>query len=80
MTRQRRPRFKGNGHDMLKHSLTEMYERMVWLADRVPEGIDLTTDHDAQDHALNLWAIEEEWILDEDLREELSLLQCTDEE
>jgi hypothetical protein len=29
---------------------------------------------------LNLWAIEEEWILDEDLREELSLLQCIDEE
>jgi len=76
MTKKRKPR---GTPDLLQRSVTEMYQRMRLIADQIPEGADLAQDHEAQDHALNLWAIEEEWILDPDLREELSLLQCTDE-
>jgi hypothetical protein len=57
-----------------------MYARLTYLADQIPEGADLAIDHKSQDLALNVWAIEEEWIIDPDIREELSLLQCTDEE
>ena len=76
MTKKRRP--KGSP-DMLQRSITEMYQRMSLIADQIPEGADLAEDLEAQDHACNLWSIEEEWILDPDLREELSLLQCLDE-
>lgn len=76
MTKKRRP--KGSP-DMLQRSITEMYQRMSLIADQIPEGADLAEDLEAQDHACNLWSIEEEWILDPDLREELSLLQRLDE-
>ena len=76
MTKKRKPR---GMPDMLKRSVTEMYQRMSLIADQIPEGADLAEDLKAQDLACNLWSIEEEWILDPDLREELSLLQCLDE-
>ena len=60
---------------VVTRSLQDMYKRMIHFCNNIPEGANLEEDDKAADLANNVWAIEEEWILDPELREELSLLQ-----
>lgn len=60
---------------VVTRSLQDMYKQMVRFCNNIPEGADLAQDAKACELACNVWAIEEEWILDPELREELSLIQ-----
>lgn len=64
--------------DVLKHSLESMYVRLTELVDTIPEGCALDENEDHAYTAYNVWSIEEEWILDPQLRDELSVLQVDD--
>lgn len=60
---------------VVTRSLQDMYKQMIRFCNNIPEGCNLDENPDAADLACNVWAIEEEWILDPKLREEMSLLQ-----
>ena len=62
----------------VQRSLVEMYQHMESMLDHIPEGIDecdLTPEH--EDIINRIEAIEQEWIVDPDQREALSLINWT---
>ena len=62
----------------VQRSLVEMYQHMESMLDGVPEGIeekDLTPEH--EDIINSIEAIEQEWIVDPEQREQLSLINWT---
>ena len=65
---------------LIHHNLTETYRRMELILSRVP--LDQPIDIDKNDRPANairdVLAIEEEWIIDPVLREELSLIDLDD--
>ena len=76
----RRPKHTNTklGQNILQQCLANAYQRMVELLNTVPENADLDTNEDALAKCNAVWAIEEEWILDPELREHLSLIDCKD--
>ena len=62
----------------VQRSLVEMYQHMEKMLDSIPEGIDeadLTPD---QEEIIDrIEAIEQEWIVDPEQREQLSLINWT---
>lgn len=46
----------------------------------LPQHIDNESDEEADRVVRNVWAIEEEWIMDPELRDQLTLIQCRDED
>lgn len=64
---------------LIHRTLAETWQRLQYLTDQVPEGVDCEQDKQAREHVLNIWAIEEEWIIDPELRAELSMIQTDDE-
>jgi len=65
---------------LIARTLAETWKRIEYLADQVPEGADCEIDLVARNNVLNVWAIEEEWIVDPRLRAELSMIQTTDKD
>lgn len=65
---------------MIQRTLAETWKRIEFIADKVPEGANCEEDKEARDNVLNVWAIEEEWIIDPALRAELSMIQTSDED
>ncbi|UAW01046.1 hypothetical protein STIP28_4 [Synechococcus T7-like virus S-TIP28] len=64
----------------VQRSLVEMYAHMEKMLDYIPVGIeekDLTDDH--KEIISKIEAIEEEWIVDPDQREDLSLIKWEDD-
>ena len=62
----------------VQRSLVEMYTHMEALLEDIPEGIDeadLTPDHEYIINSIE--AIEQEWIVDPEQREQLSLIDWT---
>lgn len=79
MTRRRpNPSLQRHINAIYKRSLTDLWRKIDQTLELVPEGADL----DANEHAAHLvqdvWAIEEEWILDPERRALLSMVQCVD--
>jgi hypothetical protein len=64
---------------LIQRTLAETWQRLSQLADEVPDNADCESDDKARELVLTIWAIEEEWILDPELRAELSLIQTTDD-
>tara|TARA_Y100001963_G_scaffold145587_1_gene219417 strand:+ start:2421 stop:2627 length:207 start_codon:yes stop_codon:yes gene_type:complete len=64
----------------MERSLLEVYQRMELLLSTVPEGVNINKDKDAGKTIYNVMAMEEEWIVDPDLRDELTLVQLTPNE
>jgi len=64
---------------LIHKTLAETWQRLQYLADKVPEGVNCDEDEEARMNVLNIWAIEEEWIIDPELRAEMSMIQ-TDED
>lgn len=67
-----------NGGILLQHSLNEMYQRLVTVLETVPEGADLDVDKESDYKIFNCIAIEEEWIIDPILRDQMSLIDVQD--
>ena len=64
----------------MQRSLVEVYSHIEQLMEPLPEDMDeadLTLDQWDLVHAVN--AIESEWILDKDVRREMSCIQWTDD-
>ena len=62
----------------VQRSLVEMYQHMENMLDGIPEGIeekDLTPEH--EEIIDRIEAIEQEWIVDPEQREALSLINWT---
>lgn len=70
--------------DIVDRSIQHAYNQMRKHLDRVPDEIDYededSKDSDAANAIKDIWAIEEEWILDPELRVELSLLSYENDE
>jgi len=63
----------------MQRSLVEVYSRLDRLMDALPDDMDeaeLTPDQWDIVHAVQ--SVEEEWILDKGIREEMSCIQWTD--
>lgn len=65
---------------MIQRTLAETWKRIEYLVDQVPDNANCEEDKEARINVLNVWAIEEEWIIDPELRAELSMIQMSDEE
>lgn len=63
-----------NYRKVLRQSLIEVYKRLDVLLLDVPVGVDLDNNEKAANAVLNIRAIESEWILDNDLLEEISII------
>lgn len=85
------PRKRPTHHEQMKlieDAVSDMNKRRVWLAERyLPEQVN-DTDHVYGDNKLTkdeefgiiaITALEEEWILDPELREDLSIITFTDD-
>ena len=62
----------------VQRSLVEMYQHMETMLEAIPEGIEecnLTPEH--EDIIDRIEAIEQEWIVDPEQREQLSLINWT---
>ncbi len=61
----------------MTHNVTSVYKRINKLLQSIPANTDIKMNEDGkhQETILNVLSIEEEWILDDDLREDLSLVQ-----
>ena len=61
----------------MTHNVTQVYKQINKLLQSIPPNTDIKMNEDGkhQDTILNVLSIEEEWILDDDLREDLSLVQ-----
>ena len=73
-------------HEALAEACVTMQKRIDHHCSHIPEGYDFDPDTKTDDEidtvsaaVWNIWAIEEEWILDPDLRQELSAIQVDDE-
>ena len=64
---------------LIHRTLAETWQRLQYLSDQVPDGANCEEDHNARKHVLNIWAIEEEWIIDPELRAEMSMIQTDDD-
>ena len=77
---------KMDGIDALIHSAVCMADRLQVHLKRVPDGYNFENPKSMKelervtDAVLNIYAIEEEWMLDEDVRRELSVIQQLPEE
>ena len=79
MTKQAQDRAKQRAFKkMLDSTIRNTWDRMRYLLMDVPEGVDIAEDAEADHIVRDVWAMEEEWILDPDLRLECSLIGCTD--
>ena len=75
MTQDRTPIYLQN----MQRSLVEVYTRLDKLMDALPDDMneeDLTPDQWDIVHAVQ--AVEQEWILDSDIRKDMSCIQWTD--
>ena len=61
--------------NVVEIALQEQYKRLDQLLTLVPEGIDLDQEPAALAAAEAIWAIEEEWIINPDLRKSLTMLE-----
>lgn len=69
--------------DVFKHSLESMASRIQWHMAHIPlNGVDITDDKNSAylEHVLATDAIEHEWIVSDELREELSAINYYDED
>ena len=80
MTKQRKQSKRYVYRNIMERSLLEVYQRMELLLSTVPEGVNINKDKDAGKTIYNVMAMEEEWIVDPDLRDELTLVQLTPNE
>tara|TARA_R100001463_G_scaffold8400_1_gene25759 strand:- start:774 stop:983 length:210 start_codon:yes stop_codon:yes gene_type:complete len=60
--------------NIIQRCLQEQYKRIDELLTLVPDGIDLGKDKTASEAAVAVLSIEEEWIIDPVLREQLTML------
>ena len=60
----------------MTHNVRSIYQRMNKMLLTIPPNIDIKMNEDGkhQDTILNVLSIEEEWIIDDDLREDISLV------
>ena len=67
--------------DNLRRSLAEVYLNIEQLLSVIPDDCDESELNDDQiDAVVNIDAIEQEWILNPDVRNELSVIQWRDDE
>lgn len=61
----------------MTHNVTQVYKQINKLLQSIPANTDIKMNEDGKHQAtiLNVLSIEEEWIIDDDLREDLSLVQ-----
>tara|TARA_R100000084_G_scaffold100150_1_gene54755 strand:- start:678 stop:908 length:231 start_codon:yes stop_codon:yes gene_type:complete len=62
---------------VMTHNVTQVYKQINKLLQSIPANTDIKMNEDGkhQETILNVLSIEEEWIIDDDLREDLSLVQ-----
>jgi hypothetical protein len=65
---------------LIQRTIVETWQRLQYLVDKVPDDADCEQDVEARNNVLNVWAIEEEWIVDPRQRAELSMIQMDDDE
>lgn len=69
---------------IIDQSIQQAYNQMRKHLERVPDEVDFEDEEEENSDAANavkdIWSIEEEWILDPELRVELSLLAYEYEE
>ena len=66
--------------DNIRRSITEMYERMEDLLHIIPEGTDEDDLTESQLHIIeDILSMEEEWIMDPDIRREASIIEWIDD-
>ena len=60
----------------MAHNVHEIYKQMNKLLLTIPANTDIKMNEDGKHQAtiLNVLSIEEEWIIDDDLREDISLV------
>ena len=63
---------------VITRCLQEVYKRLDALVIQVPPNVNLDIDKKANEKVEAIKAIEEEWILDPILREELTLIKIED--
>lgn len=80
MTRSNNKPYAKHQRAMIQRTLHETYARMELILRDIPDGCDLESNPTAMEAARKIWAIEEEWIIDPRLREELSLIQSYDDD
>jgi len=81
MGKKKRPRKVRDGGHALHDALETIAIRLGHLANQIPEDTDSIPEAEwdgIRDIVHDIWSIEEEWILDEDLRKELSIIQVED--
>ena len=81
MAKKKKTRRVRDGGHALHDALDTMAIRLGELANQIPEDTDSIPEAEwdgIRDKVLDIWSIEEEWILDEDLRKELSIIQIED--
>ena len=77
---KKKKRVRDGGH-ALREALNTIALRLGSMADQIPEDQDnLTEDEWAviAEKVRDIWSIEQEWIIDPDLREELSVIKLDD--
>jgi len=75
MTKPKTPKQKKFYRDLIQRSLADTYRRMESMIATLPlDGVDLDKDTPESRTIKNVLAIEQEWIIDPELREELSLI------
>jgi len=75
MTKPKTPKQKKFYRDLIQKVLADTYRRMESMVATLPlDGVDLDKETPESRTIRNIMAIEEEWILDADLRYELSLI------
>tara|TARA_Y100001938_G_scaffold131437_1_gene188542 strand:+ start:501 stop:725 length:225 start_codon:yes stop_codon:yes gene_type:complete len=60
--------------NIMERSLSTMYQRMDLLLATIPQGTNLNKDKRANKVIRDVMAMEEEWIVDPDLRQELTMI------
>tara|TARA_R100001082_G_scaffold107045_1_gene80524 strand:- start:833 stop:1057 length:225 start_codon:yes stop_codon:yes gene_type:complete len=60
--------------NIMERSLATMYQRMDLLLATIPQGTNLNKDKRANKVIRDVMAMEEEWIVDPDLRQELTMI------
>ena len=63
-----------NYRKVIRQTLVEIYKRLDVLLLDVPTGVDLDSNEKAFNAVCNIRAIESEWILDDELLEEISII------
>jgi hypothetical protein len=81
MTRRKpNPSLQRHINAIYNRSLTDLWRKIDRTLELVPEGADLGDNKQAAHLVQDVWAIEEEWILDPDRRAMLSMVQCVDKD